>query len=113
MSGEEAATDLCATECASDKDCGPDDGRCRIVDVNDPAKAAAMPLVDDLPPEEIAAWMKGTEASEPPMVVCDSFFEIDGAVDADLADLARPSGLELSRAPQRGTRSILRVPQDR
>ena len=78
-------TDLCATMCTSDKDCGPDDGRCRIVDARDPSKEPEMPLVDDLPPEEIPAWMDGTEPESPPMMVCDPFFDIKGAVDADLA----------------------------
>ena len=77
-------TELCATLCASDLDCGPEDGRCRILDVGDRGRSPEVPFVDDLPPDEIDAWMEGQDPLVTPVMLCDPFWEIEGATDAEL-----------------------------
>jgi len=34
----------------------------------------------------VAAWMEGSDETEPPVMVCDPFYDVEGALDADLAD---------------------------
>lgn len=78
-------TDLCARLCTSDLDCGPEDGRCRVIDFGARAHDLEIALVDDLADEEIAAWMEPTDPLTPPMQLCDPFFDVEGALDGDVS----------------------------
>ncbi len=77
-------TAMCALLCTSDADCGPDDGRCRVLDVADLSRAPAVILVDDTAPEEVEAVLADDTKPTPPVMVCDPFFDVEGALDADL-----------------------------
>ena len=76
-------TPLCTPACSSDADCGPDDGRCRLLDVEDRSPAPPMLLVDDMAPEDVDAALNDPTKLAPPVTLCDPFFDIAGATDAD------------------------------
>jgi hypothetical protein len=81
-------TELCAPLCAGDQDCGPEDGRCRLLDVEERDESAPIVLVDETPVEEIeAVELDGTKQA-PPVRVCDPFWDVEGALDADLVAVA-------------------------
>lgn len=77
-------TAMCATQCTSDADCAPEEGRCRVIDVFDEAKVPAAPLVDDTAPAEIEALVTDASRPEPPMVVCDPFWDLVDVPDLEL-----------------------------
>ena len=81
-------TELCAPLCTGDQDCGPEDGRCRLLDVEERDDAAPIVLVDETPVEEIEAVELGETRQAPPIRVCDPFWDIEGATDADLVAVA-------------------------
>jgi hypothetical protein len=81
-------TELCAPVCTGDQDCGPEDGRCRLLDVEAGDDAAAIVLVDDTPAEELLAVELDETRQAPPIRVCDPFFDIEGATDADVVAVA-------------------------
>lgn len=77
-------TDLCATLCSSDNDCGPEDGRCRLLDIDDTSQDVPILLVDDLPADELEVLERDDTTQAPPIRVCDPFWDVEGALDADL-----------------------------
>ncbi|MBI1947217.1 MAG: hypothetical protein HYS27_16095 [Deltaproteobacteria bacterium] len=81
-------TELCAPLCSGDQDCGPEDGRCRILDAADTSEAPPKVLIDDVPPDELDDWLAGTDPRNPPVMVCDPFWDVEGALDADLVAVA-------------------------
>lgn len=81
-------TELCAPVCTGDQDCGPEEGRCRLLDVEEQNDAAPIVLVDDTPAEELEAVEADETRQAPPIRVCDPFWDFDGATDADVVDAA-------------------------
>lgn len=81
-------TELCAPLCTGDQDCGPEDGRCRLLDVEERDDAASIVLVDETPVEEIEAVELDETKQAPPVRVCDPFWDVEGALDADLVAVA-------------------------
>lgn len=81
-------TELCAPLCTGDQDCGPEDGRCRLLDVEERDDAAPIVLVDETPAEELEAVELDETRQAPPIRVCDPFFDIEGATDADVVAVA-------------------------
>lgn len=79
-------TELCAPLCTGDQDCGPEDGRCRLLDVEERDDAAPIVLVDDTPAEELEAVELDETKQAPPIRVCDPFWDVEGALDADLVE---------------------------
>ena len=82
--------ELCAPLCTGDHDCGPEDGRCRLLDVEEDAASAPIVLVDDTPSEELEAVKLDDATQAPPIRVCDPFWDVEGATDADVGDAALP-----------------------
>ena len=80
----DSITPLCQPRCASDADCTGDDGRCRILNVDDKSTAPPMLLVGDMSPDDIDAVMNNENATVQPIMLCDPFFDVVGATDADL-----------------------------
>jgi hypothetical protein len=80
----DSLTPLCEPRCTSDADCAPDDGRCRLLDLNDLSAAPPMLLVDDMSAEDVAAVLDDPSKSIPPLEICDPFFDVVGATDADV-----------------------------
>jgi hypothetical protein len=79
----DALTPLCQPLCGTDADCGKDDGRCRILDVSDKSMAPPMLLVDDMSADEVEAALTNPSSSPPPIEICDPFWDVVGATDAD------------------------------
>ena len=77
-------TELCATLCESDRDCAPEEGRCRLLDLNESSESAPILLVDELPAEEVEAIELDETKPAPPVRVCDPFWDVEGATDADV-----------------------------
>jgi hypothetical protein len=62
-------TPICAPLCTSDSDCGPNEGRCRLLDVGNKSLAPPLLLVDDMSADEVTSVIA---RSNPPAVpVCD------------------------------------------
>ena len=80
-------TELCATPCTSDLDCAPEEGRCRVIDVFDESKVPAAPLVDDTAPEEIEALLSDETRPEPPLLLCDPFYDLVDLPDLELFEV--------------------------
>ena len=80
-------TELCATPCTSDLDCAPEEGRCRVIDVFDESKVPAAPLVDDTAPEEIEALITDETRPEPPLLLCDPFWDLVDLPDLELFEV--------------------------
>ncbi|MCC7539199.1 MAG: hypothetical protein IT379_23455 [Deltaproteobacteria bacterium] len=80
-------TELCATPCTSDLDCAPEEGRCRVIDVFDESKVPAAPLVDDTAPEEIEALLTDETRPEPPLLLCDPFYDLTDVPDLELFEV--------------------------
>jgi hypothetical protein len=74
----DSVTPLCQPLCGSDSDCGPDDGRCRILDIADKSIAPPMLLVDDMTPTAVEAIVGDPDRSPPATMVCDPFWDVDG-----------------------------------
>ena len=81
-------TELCAPLCTGDQDCGPEEGRCRLLDVEEQDDAAPIVLVDDTPAEELEAVELDESKQAPAVRVCDPFWDVEGALDADLVAVA-------------------------
>ena len=81
-------TELCAPLCGSDLDCGPEDGRCRLLDVEEQDDAALIVLVDETPVEELEALELDETKQATPIRVCDPFWDVEGATDAELVAVA-------------------------
>ena len=80
-------TELCATPCTSDLDCAPEEGRCRVIDVYDESKVPASPLVDDTAPQEIEALLTDETRPEPPLLLCDPFYDLVDLPDLELFEV--------------------------
>lgn len=80
-------TELCATPCLSDLDCAPEEGRCRVIDVFDEDNVPAAPLVDDTAPEEIDALLTDDSRPEPPLLLCDPFYDLVDVPDLELFEV--------------------------
>ncbi|MCC7069719.1 MAG: hypothetical protein IT383_00250 [Deltaproteobacteria bacterium] len=80
-------TELCATPCTRDLDCAPEEGRCRVIDVFDESKVPAAPLVDDTAPEEIEALLSDETRPEPPLLLCDPFYDLVDLPDLELFEV--------------------------
>ena len=78
---------ICATPCTSDADCAPEEGRCRVIDVHDEANVPAAPLVDDTAPEEIEALLTDASRPEPPLLLCDPFWDLVDVPDLELFEV--------------------------
>ena len=80
-------TELCATPCTSDLDCAPEEGRCRVIDVFDESNVPAAPLVDDTAPEEVEALLSDETRPEPPLLLCDPFYDLVDLPDLELFEV--------------------------
>ena len=80
-------TELCATPCTSDLDCAPEEGRCRVIDVFDESKVPAAPLVDDTAAQEIEALITDESRPEPPLLLCDPFWDLVDLPDLELFEV--------------------------
>jgi hypothetical protein len=80
----DSITPMCAALCSGDQDCGPDEGRCRILDVASRESAPEVLLVDDLTAEDVEYAQEPTVDETPVLMLCDPFWDIEGATDADV-----------------------------
>lgn len=79
----DSQTSFCATLCTGDAVCGEGE-RCRSLDVVDDKAVPDVVFLDDLPDEERAERLTGLRSRFPPIAVCDPFFDVAGALDADI-----------------------------
>jgi hypothetical protein len=80
-------TELCATPCMSDLECAPEEGRCRVIDVFDESNVPPAPLVEDTAPEEIETLASDPTRPEPPLLLCDPFYDFVDLPDLELFEL--------------------------
>ena len=79
----DASTELCTARCAHDDDCPAGLGRCRIIDFGDPSPVPSIIFVDDVAPNELSAWLVGTNPALPPVTWCDPFYDNPYPVDGN------------------------------
>jgi hypothetical protein len=91
----DSITPMCAALCSGDQDCGPNEGRCRILDVASRESVPEVLLVDDLTAEDVEAAMEPTLEETPVVMLCDPFWDIEGALDAEVV-LEAAAGSTLS-----------------
>jgi hypothetical protein len=70
-------TPLCTPLCTSDADCGPGEGRCRLLDVGDKSLAPPLLLVDEMSADDVSRVVANSNPTAVPL--CDPF--VGGAPD--------------------------------
>ncbi|HJW75428.1 MAG: hypothetical protein A2138_01765 [Deltaproteobacteria bacterium RBG_16_71_12] len=58
-----------------------------MIDVHDEANVPAAPLVDDTAPEEIEALLTDASRPEPPLLLCDPFWDLVDVPDLELFEV--------------------------
>jgi hypothetical protein len=78
--------ELCASVCATDADCGAQQGRCRVLDGEDRSKAPSIVLADELSAEQLQQRLEPSPGAHAGAVrLCDPFFDVAGAFEGQVA----------------------------